>query len=222
MKRLLFVSLFVLILQFAAFAQSSEFNLGMNFAKLGDFQTALPHFQNSFTKNLSNKKLARIHYNIGVCFYQLKQTDKAVMEFERAINLNPNYEKAFYALGMAFSDLKNFADAEKAFRQTLKLSNNGETWFDLAIVLFELKKYDESAESFRSAIKFGSQSIGASHNNLGVVYALNGNFRRAENELEIAQKLNFEEAPSNLQILRKAMIKYDKTLVAKLILKEKN
>lgn len=222
MKRLFFVGLFVLILEFGAFAQSSAFYLGMNFAKSGDFQTALQYFQKAVDKNLSAKKLAQIHYNIGVCFYRLNQFDKAVTEFERAVEFNPNYEKAFYALGMAMSDLKKFDEAEKAFRQSLKLSNNGETWFDLAIVLFEMKKFDESAESFQNAIRFGSESIGASHNNLGVVYALKGDFLKAENELLLARKLNFTEAETNLECLRRAMISNDKTLIAKLILKEKN
>lgn len=219
MKRLFFVSLFILILQFAAFAQIREFDSGMESAKSGDFQTALQHFRHSLGNNLSTKQTAQVYYNIGVCFYQLKQADKAVAEFEKAINLNPNYEKAFYALGMAFSDLKNFDDAEKAFRQALKLSNNGEIWFDLGLVLFELKKYDDSAVSFQNAIKFGNYSISASHNNLGVVYALKGDFRRAENALRIAEKLKFPEAANNLNIVRKAMIANDKTLIAKLILK---
>ncbi len=78
MKRLIFVSLFVLILQFGAFAQATEFDSGMKSAKIGDFQKAVVHFQNSLDKNLSDKKLAQIYYNIGVCFYQLKQTNEAV------------------------------------------------------------------------------------------------------------------------------------------------
>ncbi|NJM52916.1 MAG: tetratricopeptide repeat protein [Blastocatellia bacterium] len=222
MKKLFFVSLFVFVLQFGASAQNSEFNVRMKLANSGDFQSALVRFRNSFTRNLSAKKTAQIHYNIGVCLYRLNQADKAIAEFEQAIKLNPNYGKAFYALGMAFSDSKNFDEAEKAFRSSLKLSNNGETWFDLAIVFFELKKFDESAESFQNAIKFGSESIGASHNNLGVVYALKGNFELAEKQLIVAETLKFEEAKNNLQILRKAMITNNISLIAKLILKEKN
>lgn len=220
MKRLFFVSLFVIVLQFGAFAQISEFDSGMKSAKNGDFQIALSHFQNSINQKLSAKKLSQIHYNLGVCLYQLKQSEKAVAEFEQAINLNPNYEKAFYALGMAKTELKIWNEAETAFRQSLKLSNNGETWFDLALVLFELRKYDESAESFQNAVKFGSQAIAASHNNLGVIYALKGDLTLAKNELETAGKLNFEEAVKNLEILRQAIKTDDKTLISKLILKE--
>lgn len=221
MKRLFFAGLFVLILQFAAFAQSGEFDLGISSANSGDFQTALQHFQKSLDKSISVKKSAQIHYNLGVCFYQLKQTNAAITEFEQAAQLFPQYAKAFYALGMAHTDLRNFNEAEDAFRQSLKLSNNGETWFDLALVLFELKKYDDSAQSFENAIKFGSVAVAASHNNLGVVYAMQGNLHSAKKELEISEKLNFIEAANNLNIVRNALATNDKTLIAKLILKGK-
>jgi tetratricopeptide (TPR) repeat protein len=219
MRRIFFIGFFVLILQFGAFGQ---FDLGVKAANSGDFQTALQYFQSSIDKNLSAKKRAQIHYNIGVCFYRSKQADKAVIEFEKAVQNYPKYGKAFYALGMAQVDLKNWREAETAFRQSLKISNHGETWFDLALVLLELKNYEVAIESFQKAIQFGSASIGASHNNLGIIYALKGDFDLAEKELKTAEKLNFAEAKNNLQILRKAMILNEKTLLAKLILKEKN
>lgn len=222
MKKLIFVSLFVFVLHFGAFAQSSDFDLGLKLAQTGDFQSALPHFQKSIDKNLSENKLAQIHYNIGVCFYRLKQTNEAVTEFSKAVRLNQNYEKAFYALGMALSDLKNFTEAEIAFRNTIKLAGggNGEAWFDLAFVFVAQKKYDEAFASFQKAINFESKAIGDSHNNLGVIYAMKGNLKSAEKELKAAEKLKSEEAVNNLQILRSAIITNDTTLISKLILKE--
>ncbi len=224
MKRLILVSLFVLILQIGTFAQSYEFGLGINLARSGNFQTALLYFQKSIDENLSARKLARIHYNIGVCFYQLKQAKQAVATFGEAIRLDPNYEKAFYALGMGQIDLKNWNEAETAFRQSLKLADgrNGEAWFDLALVLYESQKIDQTIESLNNAIKYRNNAIGASHNNLGVVLTLKGDFSAALREFERALKLNFAEAENNLRILRKAIITNDQSLIAKLTFKEKN
>lgn len=219
MKKLFLVSIFVLLLQFGASAQNNEFEKGLNLARNGDFQNALPYFQNSLNKKLSAKKLAQIHYNIGVCLYRLNQPDSAIIEFKQAISLNPNYEKAFYALGMAFSDLRQFEDAESSFQAALKLSNNGETWFDLGLVLSEQKKYDEAFASFQNAIKFGSVAASASHNNLGVIFAWKGDFVNAEKEIEISKILGFSEAENNLEIIRKSMISKDTNLMGKLISK---
>lgn len=212
MKRLLFTSFFILLFNFVITAQVSDFNLGLKSASLNDFQAALEHFQKANNNNLSNKQLAQIHYNIGVCLYRLKQSDKAVKHFEQAVFLHRNYEKAFYALGMALSDLNDFERAEIAFQNSIKIANgrNGETWFDLAFVYIAQKKYDEAFLSFQKAIEFGSQATAASHNNLGVIYAFKGNFEAAEKELEKAKKLNYLEATNNLQILRKAIRLNDK------------
>lgn len=220
MKKLFFVSIFVLLLQIGAFAQKSEFEKGLSFARKGDFQTALPHFQNSFDKKLSAKQFAQIHYNIGVCFYRLNQVKSAITEFKQAISFNPNYERAFYSLGMANKDFKNFNESEMAFRLALKLSNNGETWFDLGLVLFELKKYDEAFSAFQNAEKFGSVAAAESHNNLGVIYALKGDWYLAEKEIKLSKNLGFVEAENNLKILQNAMISNDRSLIGKLILKE--
>jgi Flp pilus assembly protein TadD len=221
MKSLIFVSLFVLFLQFGAFAQNKEFESGMKAARVKDFQTALEHFQNSKDPNLSDQKLAQVHYNIGVCYYQLKYVANASAEFEAAVKLNPNYEKAFYALGMAQVDLQNWNRAEAVFQQLLKLSNgrNGEAWFDLAFVYVEQKKYDEAFTSFEKASSFGSRSAGAIHNNLGVLYALKGNLERASAEIETAKELGYGEAGKNLAFLRKIMLERDQTLIASLILR---
>lgn len=221
MKKLFLVSIFVLLLQIGVFAQNNEFEKGLNFARNGDFQNALPYFQNVLKQNHSAKKLAQIHYNIGVCFYRLNQENSAIIEFNQAISLSPNYERAFYALGMVQKDSRNFNEAENAFRSAIKISNNGETWFDFGLTLFELKKYDEAFTAFQNADKFGSIAVAESHNNLGVIYALKGDFASAEKEIKISKNLGFTEAETNLQIIQKAIISNDKSLVGKLILKEK-
>ncbi len=119
--------------------------------------------------------------------------------------------------------MKNLDEAEKAFRQSLKLADrrNGEAWFDLAFVYVEQNKYDEAFASFQNAIKFESKAKAAGHNNLGVIYAIKGNLQMATKEIETAKNLGFSEAQNNLEILRKFMISGDKKLIAKISLKEK-
>jgi tetratricopeptide (TPR) repeat protein len=221
MKRLIFAGLFVLILQFGIFAQNKDFDLGLKAAGGGDFQTALQHFKKAQDQNPSGKKLAQIHYNIGVCFYQLKYLANASSEFEQAVGLDPNYEKAFYALGMTEAELQNWYRAETVFQQTLKLSDgrNGEVWFDLAFVYVGQRKYDEAFASFQNAIKFGSKSAAAGHNNLGVIYAIKGNLQRAGDEIEMAKDLGYQGAENNLAVLRRFIETNDKSLIANLILR---
>lgn len=171
MKKSFVVILFVLIVKTGAFSQTKEFNLGLESARNMDFQTALKHFQNIPSGSLSDKQKAQIHYNIAVCYYRLKQIQKAVLEFEKAIQLKKNYEKSFYALGMAQTDLQNWDEAKTAFQQAIKLSNgrNGEAWFDLAFVLIEKKEFENALEAFQNAIKFKSIASLESRQNVEIL-----------------------------------------------------
>jgi len=222
MKKLLFVSLFVLILQFGAFAQEAEFEAGMKAARGKDFETALAFFQRSISTKLSNKKLAQVHYNIGVCFYRLKETRRAIAQFEQAVRLNPDYEKAFYALGMANSDLQNWERAKDNFQRVLALSRqqNGEAWFDLAFVFVGQENYDKAFTAFQKAIENGSRASGASHNNLGVIYVLRGELEAGISEIEKARALGFREAENNLAYIRQIVTTKDKIAAISLISRE--
>jgi tetratricopeptide (TPR) repeat protein len=222
MKKLLFVSLFVFILQFGTFAQESQFAAGMKAAQGKDFETALEYFQKSVSTGLSNKKLAQIHYNIGVCLYQLKETRRSVAEFEQAVRLNPDYEKAFYALGMAHSDLQNWERAKDSFQRVLTLSRqqHGEAWFDLAFVFVRQENYDKAFTAFQKAIENGSRASGASHNNLGVIYILKGELEAGIKEIEKARALGFREAENNLAYIRQIVNSKDKIAAISLISRE--
>src|SRR5688500_17063690 len=111
MKRI-FLSIFVILtaLNFTASAQSfttrQMFEKAVSIANEGKFETALSMFKDSLAlakiDEADHDFQAKVHFNIGVCFYRLKQNEKAVAQFEEAIKLaRRDYEKAFYALGMA-------------------------------------------------------------------------------------------------------------------------
>ena len=88
MKRIIF-SIFVILLAmvFSVSAQTAArkaFEKGMISANGGKFETALSEFQTSLAseKNSAAKDefLAKIHFNIGVCFYKLNRNTEAVQE----------------------------------------------------------------------------------------------------------------------------------------------
>lgn len=185
MRKIIFVCLIAIFLQIGVFAQSSEFQKGLGFAKSNDFQNALVKFQNSLDEKLSDKKLAQVYYNIGVCFYRLNQPSKAVIEFEKATKLNPNYAKVYYGLGMALVDLKDFEKAESNFLKAIRFEEkNGETWFDLALVLCEEQKFEQAKLAFENSIKYKSIAKSIAKQNLEI---LNQNFGKE------TAKINFKE-----------------------------
>lgn len=215
MKQIIF-SVFIIVTAFV-FSVSAQktsvlqtFESGIKAANKGEFKSALEKFQTSLGLAENEKSddifRAKIHFNIGVCLYQMNDQAKAVVEFEKTIQLDPNYEKAFYSLGMAQFELQNWQASEKAFLDAIRLNGkNGENWFDLAFVYLAQENYDAAQNAFQKSIKLKSVDAVISHNNLGVIFAINGDFDAAIKQFETALKKSdgkLLEAERNLQFCK--------------------
>jgi Flp pilus assembly protein TadD len=192
-------------------ALKKSFDEGVEKARQGEFEKASEKFRRVLfaaeIEKTPDEFLARVHFNLGVCFYRLNLAEKAVGEFTEAIKLSRReYNQVFYALGMAESDLKNYDKAEAAFRNALKLNKtDGEAWFDLGLVYLQKTDFEKAENAFENSIKFKSVAASDAHNNLGVIFALRHEFDKAENQFETALKISVNRsntARNNLQFCR--------------------
>jgi tetratricopeptide (TPR) repeat protein len=223
----IFVILVVSVLSAAAQSAGTQqiFEKAVSLANEEKFAAALGDFKKSLalaeTEDADDDYRAKIRFNIGVCLYRLKQSEKSVGKFEEAIKLaKGDYEKAFYALGMAQAELKNWSEAEKAFRGAIRLNKqNGEAWFDLAFVYLAQKDYESAREAFQKSVELKSVDSTIGHNNLGVIFALNGNLAAAVKEFETALKQSggkLAVAERNLQFCKSLGQNFNRDFVAKL------
>jgi Flp pilus assembly protein TadD len=224
--RVLFFILAVFILTTTAQTTvlQKTFDDGIRMARNGDFEKATEIFQRVLVaakvEKTTDDFAARVHFNLGVCLFRTNASKLAVVEFSEAVKLSrQTYAKAFYALGMAEAQLKNFDQAEAAFRDALKLEKtNGETWFDLAFVYLEKADFSQAETAFANAIKYKSIAAADAFNNLGVIFALRHDFRNAEAQFE---KAIFQsngksiEAKNNLRFCREIKEKFDQDWLAR-------
>lgn len=189
------VLLFVFILSLSVFAQSSvvqTFESANDLAKKGNYERAIEKYRTAKilaeSERLNDAFFAKIHFNLGVCLYQLQRLNESVAEFTQAVKLSGGaYQKAFYALGMTQKDSRNWREAETAFLNALKIENaNGEAWFDLALVYLESKNFAAAQTAFENSIKYESVNSADAMNNLGVIAALNGDWNSAETKFKTA------------------------------------
>ena len=61
-----------------------------------------------------------------------------------AVALNPDSALAHHYLGTAFVNTQQLAEAEKEFRQALRLQPSAENHYSLAACLVALNRYDEA------------------------------------------------------------------------------
>lgn len=85
------------------------------------------------------------YFNLGLCLRKQKQTDKAIAAFQLATQYDPEFYRAYVALGEIYNEQKNFPQmlyyylkAEPAF------SNDVNVLFHIGYAAFKLKKYDQA------------------------------------------------------------------------------
>jgi len=120
MRILSFVFLFVFAVSISA--QSTKFDdlfsEGTRHANAGRFDAALKSYKSALTvaetKYAGKEYRARLHYNIGVCYFQLDQFKLAENEFKSAVLLKTDYSQAHFALDKLRTrarDLENHGSA---------------------------------------------------------------------------------------------------------------
>lgn len=235
MRKIYVVLLVLIIYASAAFAQSDTereaFNKGTSAATAGHFSLAKMYYESALESltqtGLGNyAEAAKIEYNLGVCYFRSGESAEAVKHFNEAVRLSDGkYQKAFYALGLAETELGNWKMAKGSYLSAINLKkNDAEAWFDLALIFCRERNYEQAEKSFRAAIKYGASDLAASHNNLGVILAFDGAIDSAEAEFQIAVSQadeKFPEAGRNLQILHAFRRKHQPELLAKLEINQK-
>jgi Tfp pilus assembly protein PilF len=106
----------------------------------------------------------------------LKQGDygTAIAQFDRAILLNPNSDKAHNLLGIAYINLKNYSAAEREFQKAVRLNPKYfEAYNNLGGVYFLRQQFEKAEEMFKQALSFSPDSIAANYS-LGTLLFLQG------------------------------------------------
>jgi tetratricopeptide (TPR) repeat protein len=151
---------------------------------------------------------ARAIYNIGVCYYELWQTDNAIEFYKRAVELKQgNYPKALFALGVALEDQGRTGEAKKSYEQAVSASHGeyARATFKLGLIEANASEFQKAATLFREAAARAGEHVAASHNNLGVMLANLGFLKEAEQEFIVALKASdgrYDEAAHNLNLCR--------------------
>ncbi|HEU5305259.1 MAG TPA: tetratricopeptide repeat protein, partial [Gemmatimonadales bacterium] len=109
--------------------------------------------------------------SLGTIYMQLQRPDRALDEFNRATELDPNYAEAFVNRGSALAEMRRWEEAVVAYRQALALPTLPVphiAYHNLGLALYHLKQYREAEEALRFAIGLDSQMEGGYYN-LGLV-----------------------------------------------------
>ncbi|MGI8732543.1 MAG: tetratricopeptide repeat protein [Pyrinomonadaceae bacterium] len=210
-RRLLLATLAVTFLASIAVAQTvrerslDAIRRGNDKYAKAEYQLAIEEYRR--VQPSSDETYAKALYNIGVCHYELWNTDEALVYYRKAIAARPRYPMALHALGVALKDLKRLSEARGAFTESIVASSGGHAPAHYMLGMLAMSEGDHKAAAafFKEAISRSRDRFPASHNNLGVALARMGRLREAQREFETALRYadgEFDVAIHNLNLCR--------------------
>lgn len=96
------------------------YNDGNALYKKGNFQGAIE----KYTGAIAIIPEYQYYYQLGLCYKNLRQMDKAVAEFENSIKLKPDFAVGHYALGGAYLAMADYDKSIESFKSVLKADPN--------------------------------------------------------------------------------------------------
>jgi len=143
------------------------------YLKIAEIQIKSGHFDESL-KNLQtalklDRNSAEANFWMGYYYREKKENDKAIIGYEKAIELKPDYEEAYVILGVLFSAKKD-PKALDYYNSAIRLNPH-----DTAAI-YDKGKYYQDIDSFDRAIDAYQKILGMDPNNrdanYGIAYCL--------------------------------------------------
>ena len=99
---------------------------------------------------------AEIFYNLAYGYLTLNNFELAILDFDKVIELEPDFVDAFIGRGGANYELKNFDLAIADFNKAVKLNQNAIVAYYLRGLCYQaLSKFEQAEEDFTIARQFG-------------------------------------------------------------------
>ncbi|MFA5779130.1 MAG: tetratricopeptide repeat protein [Elusimicrobiota bacterium] len=137
-----------------------------------------------------------------------------ILMWQNVISKYPNNPESHNKLGILLYNSKRYEEAEKEYRETIRINpNNADAHNNLGVLLYNSKRYEEAEKECREVIRIMPNYVNA-HYNLGFLLYNLKRFKEAEKEYREAIRINpnIAEVHNNLGILYCYLKEYKKAL----------
>jgi len=161
------------------------------------YDQAIPIYEQLEKENPGDPE---VHYLLGAADVKVGQHQKALAEFQTAVELNPKQDKAWQQIGFILLNRSDWKGAENAFRRALEVDpNSGPTWDGLAQTYLVSQQTDKAEEAYKRLLQIEPQNVQAVYN-LGQIVMARKDFTTAGGYFRQAIQINpnYAEAHNNL------------------------
>ena len=143
-----------------------------------------------------------VHYLLGLNYYRLRDYPKAVGEFQRVLQLSPDYELATFQLGLAYARTGDFDQAIQNLKHALELDGtNFSAAYNLGAAYLRKEMIPEAAAAFRQSTTIYPE-YAQGHRALGELLLYQGQVDESLGELRRAVELDPREAGSHAALAK--------------------
>jgi tetratricopeptide (TPR) repeat protein len=193
------VEAFQRVLKLRANDPLALYNLGRAFMGLSRFEEARQQFARYAEAHPDD---ASGHCALGMTLAALERVPEARQQFERSIELAPEQTESYFRLGLVDLNEKVLDEAATNFRHVLtRDSKHAGALSALGRVAFEQKRYSDAIDLLQRAIAC-DDSLREAHYYLGLTFVRVGRKEEADSQLQIATRLEHDEAQHRRTVLR--------------------
>ncbi len=100
-----------------------------------------------------DKNLATVLGRAAESYDKARQYDKAVLDYQKAIEANPNDADLHNGLGNVYAEMGKIPEAQAEFQKSAELNPGGASraYYNLGAVMYNQGKMDEAADAFQKA-----------------------------------------------------------------------
>jgi len=130
------------------------------------------------------------HCNLGLALFQKGQVDDAIAQYEKAVEIYPNYVAAHYNLGNALLQKGQLDKALAQYEKAVEIDpNDAEAHINLGNALFQKEQLDEAVAQFQKALEINPNDAEAQYN-LGNAFFQKGQLDEAVAQFQKALKID--------------------------------
>jgi len=207
---------------------AAHYALGLAYRKLGDVAKAQEHMllyeqQRGNGPSLEDPLMDAVnslktggyhHFQKGWVLETSGHIHQAMVEYERALELDPSIVQAHINLTSLYATRNQFEKAEEHFRESIRINPNlAESHYNHGVMLAVQDKLQEAEQAFRTALRINPLYADA-YNNLGTVLERTGRTSEAISQYRqaVENKPNHRLAHFSLARLLRQNGRYDEAI----------
>jgi len=156
-----------------------------------------------------DQNLMEVNITLGMIHHGTGKHEEAVMDFNRALNIEPTNFQAYVGLAKAYEALNRIDEAEQIYQRAIQIKH--EYWAGysaLGVFYYRYGKYELALKQFQKVVALTPDNYKA-YKNMGGIYYLLERWKDAEKSLQKSLELKKTlQAASNLGIVYFIQEKY--------------